>query len=54
MAKGARIMLTANLWTEIGLVNGSMGTIHDIFFENQGPPYVPMLLIIIKALQSPL
>jgi hypothetical protein len=39
LAKGAKVMLRANLWTEIGLVNGSMGTVHEIIFEEgQSPP----------------
>lgn len=30
---GARVMLSSKIWTEIGLVNGSMGTVVDLTWE---------------------
>ena len=43
----AEVMLTCDLWAEVGLCNGSFGTIEQIWFaENMGPPNLPVVLFI--------
>lgn len=47
LAKGARVMLTANLWQQVGLCNGAAGTVYDIVYqEGHAPPYLPIAVLV--------
>jgi hypothetical protein len=46
-AKGAKVMLTMNLWPAVGLCNGETGTvIHFIYQNNHQPPDLPIAVIV--------
>jgi hypothetical protein len=48
LAKGARVVLRANLWVRAGLVNGSIGTLVDIVYDagKTSPQDLPASLIV--------
>ena len=46
LAHEARVMLIANLWVEAGLVNGAVGTVVSICYENGGPPDLPLAVTV--------
>ncbi len=47
LAAGARIMLTANLWQEVGLCNGAAGTVYQILYrDDHQPPDLPVAILV--------
>jgi len=47
LARGARIMITQNVWVEKGIANGACGTIrHIIFAKGSCPPTLPQAVIV--------
>lgn len=47
LARGARVMLTAKLWVQKGLVNGATGTLrHFIFEPGVATPLLPSALVV--------
>ena len=47
IAHGARVMLSANLWVEVGLVNDALGTVEAICYEgDQQPPDLPIAVTV--------
>ena len=46
LAKSARVMLTSNLWVDVGLVNGAMGPVQDICYRTGGPPDLPIAVMV--------
>ncbi|XP_028394482.1 uncharacterized protein LOC114518676 [Dendronephthya gigantea] len=47
LAKGAKVMLTMNLWPSVGLCNGATGTVIDFKDQvDQRPPHLPIAVIV--------
>ena len=46
LANSARVMLTSNLWVDVGLVNGAMGIVQAICYRTGGPPDLPIAVMV--------
>lgn len=47
LAKNAIVMLTMNVWPEVGLCNGATGKVIDIIYaENNFPPMLPIAVVV--------
>ena len=47
LARGAGVMLTSNLWQEVGLCNGATGVVEDLLFHpDRPPPCLPIATLV--------
>ena len=47
LSKNAGVMLTCNLWTEVGLCNGEVRTVLDVInTDGCKPPTLPVVIIV--------
>ena len=47
LAKGAKVMLTMNLWASVGLCNGATGTVVNMIYAiNHRPPDLPIAVMV--------
>lgn len=47
LSNGARVMLTRNLWADVGLCNGAEGTVESIVYkEYELPPDFPIAILV--------
>ena len=48
IAKGAKVMLTFNIWAAVGLCNGANGTVVDVIYEHHHQSHSLPLAVIVK------
>ncbi|XP_078371416.1 ATP-dependent DNA helicase Pif1-like [Oculina patagonica] len=47
LSRGAAVMLTSNLWQEVGLCNGATGVVQDLLFHpDRPPPCLPITALV--------
>ena len=46
LARGAAVMLTSNLWQEVGLCNGATGVVEDLLLNPDRPACLPIAALI--------
>lgn len=47
LSEGAKVMLAANLWQEVGLCNGAPGIVQHFFYhEGHAPPNLPIAVLV--------